>query len=154
MSRRVDQRYPKDIDLDAYDNILELTRHLLSVCKPKENKDNSNKHIPKRYVHIAKTIENLVLDIGADIIEANCEYDVRKNVEVNQRARNYESRINLWAHARSLTFRLEHVIRVMHYTHQFADSTLTYTMRFLVAVRDGLNGLVRKETEILHNLCL
>lgn len=70
MALRVDQRTPTACSLDAYNKLLLLSNHVMSVAKPKEPKPN-NKHVPKRLVNIANKMVDCIIDMGADILEAN-----------------------------------------------------------------------------------
>lgn len=70
MSVRLDQRKPTRPELEAYNKVKKLTAHVLSVAKPKEENVN-NKHVPKRFVNIGKMMTEIVVEMGADILEAN-----------------------------------------------------------------------------------
>ena len=114
----------------------------MSVCKPKD-KNVNNKHIAKRYVRIADRAIDIVIQIGADILEANAEY-VGKNISPEQRQINFQTRIRLQREARRLTFELEHIIRVLHKDNPFADSTITYWTGLLVESRSLISKWLEK----------
>ena len=143
MAKRVDEREPTQTSLEVYDNCLKLSDHILSVCKPKE-KNINNKHIPKRNLGLGRMLTELVVDLGADIIEANTTY-VGVNLNVEDRKKNYRKRIGLQEHAKSTTYRMEHIIRVLHFNAPFADSTITYMMQLLVETRQLLIGWKEKD---------
>lgn len=133
MSQRTDERDPTRIELECYNKLLKLSDHTLSVCKPKD-KNVNNKHIAKRHASIGHKLEDIVIDMGADILEAN-EIYVNSNLNVDTRKKNYRERIKLQNHAKQLTYRMEHIIRILHYNRPFADSTITYWMNLLVETR-------------------
>lgn len=136
MSRRVDERQATLPELEVYNKILKLTNHTLNVCKVKENKTN-NKHLVKRQLKIGQQLIDIVIDMGADVLEANNIY-VGVNLNVKDRVKNYYKRIDLQAQAKSLTYRMEHIIRVLQFDRPFADSTITYWISLLVETRQLL----------------
>ena len=138
MSQRVDQRKPTRVELDAYDKILKLNNHIMSVCKPRDNNPN-NHHIPKRNAGIGKMLMEAVIEMGADVLEANRIY-VGENIPVEDRLENYRERIRLQEHADRLTFRAEHILRVLHYDKPFADSTLKFALDLICEERAVLRA--------------
>ena len=78
-------RTPTEIDLDAYNKILELSTYSMEVCKPKtkKNKDgttrSSNHHIQARFRKVGEDIEQNIFSIGAMTLEAN-ELYIGKNL--------------------------------------------------------------------------
>lgn len=144
MSLRVDERKPKQIYLEAYDKALKLTDHVMSVCKPKDKNINT-KHIPKRNAGLGRQLMEAAIELGADILEANNIY-VGSNQDTEVRIRNYEDRIRLEENAKRLTYRMEHIFRVLHFDRPFAESTSHYMMDLLCETRDLLIGW--KESEI------
>ena len=134
MSKRVDEREPTRVNLECYNKLLKLSSHTLSVCKPKE-KNTNNKHIPKRLVSVGHMLIDLVIDIGADIMEAN-DIFVGNNVDENVRNKNLRRRIELQEKAISKTYRMEHIINMLEYEFEFADSTLTYWVELLLETRN------------------
>ncbi len=151
MSLRVDERKPTLTELDVYAKCLKLTDHTLSVCKVKEKKTNTH-HIVKRQLKLGYKLIDLCIDIGANIIEANNIY-IGENINVESRIDNLNARIKLQDEAKRLTYRMEHIIRVMHFNRPFADSTLTYWVSLLLETR---NLLIKwKEKDIFkRNLLL
>ena len=105
----------------------------MSVCKPKEKNVNTH-HIPKRNAGIGRMMMETVVEIGADVLEANLIY-VGKNLPVEKRRENYERRNALQEHAKSLTFRLEHIFRILHFDREFAESTTHYMMDLINETR-------------------
>lgn len=150
MSMRVDQRSPTLVELEVYNKCLKLTDHTLSVCKVKENKTN-NKHIVKRQLRMGQMLVELVVQIGADIIEANNKY-VGGNLNNEDRQRHYKERLLLQEHAKSLTYRMEHIIRVLHFNRPFADSTITYWITLLVDTRNLLIKWKEKDYNLLKGI--
>ena len=136
MSQRVDERDPTRIDLDCYNKILELTDHVMSVCKPKE-KNVNNKHIPKKNASIGKILMDAAVEIGADILEAN-EIYVGSNLHQELLKKHYEQRRDLQEHAIRMSYRVEHVFRVLHFDTPFAPSTNRYMMNLLTETRKVL----------------
>ena len=150
MSQRVDERNPTAINLDVFNKALKLSAFTFSVCKPKD-KNVNNKHIPKRHIAVANELKNLVISIGADILEAN-EIYVGDNISKEERAENYKRRIELEEHAKSCTYRMEHIIRVLNEDFTFADSTLTYWTALLCETRALLIKWKDKERAIYRSL--
>ena len=133
MSMRVDERTPTLVELDVYSKCLKLTDHTLSVCKVKESKAN-NKHLIKRQMKIGHKLIDLVIEMGADILEANNIY-VGNNLNLEERKKHYEERLLLQEHAKRITYRMEHMIRVLHFNRPFANSTITYWVKLLIETR-------------------
>lgn len=136
MAQRTDERDPTAENLEVYTKTLKLSDHILSVCKPRDNKPNTH-HIPKRNIWLGRMMIDDVTEIGADILEANNIY-VGANLPVEKRLENYEQRIALEEHAKRLTFRLEHVFRTLHFDRPFAESTSKYMMDLLTEDRELL----------------
>ena len=134
MAQRVDQRDPTRVELDAYNKVLKLSDHVLSVCKPRETKPN-NHHIPKRNLVLGRTMMEIVVEMGADILDANLIY-VGGNLPKDDRLRNYRERIRLQDHAKRLTYRAEHIFRILHFNTPFAESTVKYMMDLICETRD------------------
>lgn len=151
MSQRVDQRDPTRIELDCYNKILKLNDHVMSVCKPKD-KNVNNHHIPKKNISIGKILMDSCVECGADILEANEGYYVGKNLEPITRLKNYQERISLQKHAIRLTYRMEHIIRVLHFDKPFAESTIKYMMDLLCELRAGLVSWRDSETDVSKQL--
>lgn len=141
MSQRTDQRVKTKEELDVYTKCLKLTSYTMERCKPQNKKDKDgnikeNRHnIPARYAEIGKLMQQIVFEMGADILEAN-EIYVNANLNREDRLKNYKSRVELQNHAIRLTYRLEHMIRVMNDHRPFANNTLTYWVGLLVDVRE------------------
>lgn len=150
MSQRVDERNPTRVELEAYNKILKLSEHVLSVAKPKEPKPN-NKHTPKRYVSVANLMMECVIDMGADILEAN-EIYVGSNLDVEDLKQNYIDRIKLEEHAKLLSYRLEHIFRMLHYVVEYAESTSSYMMELLIESRNVLTKWIASEKRKLKAL--
>lgn len=150
MSQRVDQRDPTKVELLAYDKALKLTDHILSVCKPKEQNVNT-KHIPKRNVGLGRQLMDAAVEMGADILEANSIY-VGANLPYNDRLANYKRRIALQENAKRLTFRIEHIFRVLHFDRPFADSTTTYMMALVTETRDVIAAWRDSEVQTAKRL--
>jgi len=144
MSVRVDQRRDPRPELDAYNKAIKLSSHVMSVAKPKEEKPN-NHHIPKRMANIGKMMVDLTLDIGADILEANEGYYVGSNVPIKTLIKRYEDRVELEEHALKMTFRLEHIYRVLNDNHRLAESTNKYMMDLIDELRAVLTKWIRSE---------
>lgn len=138
MSQRVDQRDPTRVELDVYNKCLKLGDHVLSVCKPKDKNVNTH-HMPKRNISLGRMMMETVVEMGADILEANVIY-VGKNLDPETRKQNYKDRIRLQDHAKRLTFRLEHIFRILHYDREFAESTSRYMMALITETRDLLTA--------------
>lgn len=134
MAQRVDERDPTKVELDCYNKILKLNDHVMSVCKPKD-KNVNNHHIPKKNIGIGKMLMEACVECGADILEANENFYVGKNLDKKSRLDNYEERIKLQKHAIRLTYRMEHIIRVLHFNQPFAESTIKYLMDLLCEAR-------------------
>lgn len=142
MSQRVEQRVPTAYELDAYSKCLLLTEFTFGVCKARDKGGENHKHIPKRFGSLARQMESLVTAMGANILEAN-EIYIRENLEKSDRIRNYIRRLELQRHAISLSYQLEHYMRVLHAAINFAESTISHwmelmweTRRLLIAWRD------------------
>lgn len=133
MAQRVDERTPTRTELEAYNKALKLNDHVLSVCKPKE-KNVNNHHIPKRNLGIARQLMESCVELGADILEAN-EIYVGPNLNTEQRLENYAERIRTQDHARRLTYRMEHIFRVLYFDKPFAESTTKMMMDLLCETR-------------------
>ena len=133
MAQRVDERTPTRTELEAYNTCLKLNDHVLSVCKPKD-KNVNNHHIPKRNLGLARQLMDNCVELGADILEAN-EIYVGANMHTEQRLANYAERIRIQDHARRLTYRMEHIFRVLHFDKPFAESTTKYMMDLLCETR-------------------
>ena len=144
MAVRVDQRRPTRPELDAYNKAIKLTSHVMSVAKPKEEKPN-NKHIPKRYVKLGEKMIDITVDIGADVLEANKGYYVGSNLDAKTLIDHYEKRITLEERALKLTFRLEHIYRVLNDNVHFAESTNKYMMDLIDEQRAILTKWIRAE---------
>lgn len=136
MSQRVDERDPTRIDLDCYNKVLELTDHVISVCKQKD-KNVNNKHIPKKNASIGKILMDAAVEIGADILEAN-EIYVGSNLHPELLKKHYTQRRDLQEHAIRMSYRVEHVFRVLHFDTPFAPSTNRYMMKLLTETRKVL----------------
>lgn len=136
MSQRVDQRAETKIELLCYDKALKLSDFTLSVCKPKDKNVNT-KHIAKRQRPIGDLLIEAVVELGADILDANQIY-VGDNLPAEDVLRHLTQRIALQEHARRMTFRMEHMMRVLHFDRPFADSTITYWTQLLVETRDSV----------------
>lgn len=136
MAQRTDQRKPTRIDLECYQKCIKLTNHTLSVCKVKEKQTN-NKHIVKRQLKLGQMLIDSVVEMGANIIQAN-EMFVGANLNINERIVNFQTRLRLQHEAISLSYRMEHIIRVLNDDRPFADSTLTYWVMLLVETRNLL----------------
>ena len=134
MAQRTDQRSQTRTELLCYDKALKLTDHVMSVCKPKDKNVNT-KHIPKRNASIGHMMIDCTIQLGADILEANMIY-VGKNLPTETRMENYARRIELQEHAKSLTYRIEHIFRVLHFDREFAESTTKYMMDLICETRD------------------
>ena len=150
MSQRTDEREPTRVELDCYNKLLKLSDHTLSVCKPKDRNVN-NKHIAKRHANLGHKLEDLVIEIGADILEAN-EIYVNSNLNVETRKKNFRDRIKLQNHALRQTYRMEHIIRTLHYNRPFADSTITYWMDLLVETRRMIKAWRDSDIKILSQI--
>lgn len=136
MSQRVDERDPTRVDLDCYNKILELTDHVMSVCKQKD-KNVNNKHIPKKNASLGKILMDAAVEIGADILEAN-EIYVGGNLPPELLQKHYAQRRDLQEHAIRMSYRVEHVFRVLHFDTPFAPSTNRHMMKLLTEVRKVL----------------
>lgn len=143
MSQLEINRTPTEIDLDAYNKILELSTYSMEVCKPKtkKNKDgttrSSNHHIQARFRKVGEDIEQNIFSIGAMTLEAN-ELYIGKNLNKADRLENYNERIRLQTKAIAKTYYIEHCIRVLHKHRPFADSTLNWWTHLLVETRRSL----------------
>lgn len=150
LSQRVDQRQETLVSLATYQKLLKLSQHTYNVCKVKENKSN-RKHIIKRQLKTGQQLIDIVNEIGAYILEANNIY-VGSNLDKEYLAYNYKRRIKLEDNAKSLTFRMEHLIRVLHFNRPFADSTITYWVKLLVETRQLLTKWRDSEVKKLNEI--
>ena len=151
MSQRVEQRVPTAYELDAYTKCLDLTEFTFGVCKARDKNGENHKHIPKRFGSIARQIEFLMTDMGADILKANMLY-VKDNLNTEERVRHYKRRLELQGKAVSVSYRLEHYMRVLHRQIEFADSTLSHWMELMWETRRLLIAWREKETKTLRSL--
>lgn len=152
-----EKRTPTKVELDAYNKLLELTDYSMSVCKPKQKKDNNgvlhdnNHHVPKRYGQIGEYIVKTIIEIGATVLESN-DYYVGNNLNKEERLTNYNERIKLQRKAIAKTYQVEHCIRVLHFHKPFADSTISYWIHLLVESRKSMvswkDATIRKRAEI------
>lgn len=131
--QRTDQRSPTRVELDCYNKVLKLSDHIMSVSKPKDKNVNT-KHIPKRNLGLGRQLMEDAVELGADILEAN-EIYVGTNLDPEQRLQNYKDRIELQDHAKRLTYRIEHIFRILHFDRPFAESTSSYMMDLLCESR-------------------
>ena len=150
MALRIDQRTPTACCLDAYNKLLLLSDHVMSVAKPKEPKPN-NKHIPKRFVNIANKMVDCIIDMGADILEAN-EIYVGANLDKETLKNRYADRIELEETAKRKSFRLEHIFRMLHFDVEFADSTATYMMQLITEERSLLVKWIESEKRAMKEI--
>ena len=150
MSQRTDERTPKRVELETYDKILKLSAHVMSVCKPKENKPN-NKHIPKRNASVGKMLLDCCVEMGCDVLEANTIY-VGANLNRAERIQNYLDRIELQTHARRLTFRMEHIFRMLFQDNPFAESTTKYMLELICEVRGLLTAWRDADIKVSRSL--
>ena len=150
MALRIDQRTPTACSLDAYNKLLLLSDHVMSVAKPKEPKPN-NKHIPKRFVNIANKMVDCIIDMGADILEAN-EIYVGSNLDKETLKNRYADRIELEETAKRKSFRLEHIFRMLHFDVEFADSTATYMMQLITEERSLLVKWIESEKRAMKEI--
>lgn len=150
MALRIDQRTPTACSLDAYNKLLLLSDHVMSVAKPKEPKPN-NKHIPKRFVNIANKMVDCIIDMGADILEAN-EIYVGANLDKETLKNRYADRIELEETAKRKSFRLEHIFRMLHFDVEFADSTATYMMQLITEERSLLVKWIESEKRAMKEI--
>ena len=150
MALRIDQRTPTACSLDAYNKLLLLSDHVMSVAKPKEPKPN-NKHIPERFVNIANKMVDCIIDMGADILEAN-EIYVGANLDKETLKNRYADRIELEETAKRKSFRLEHIFRMLHFDVEFADSTATYMMQLITEERSLLVKWIESEKRAMKEI--
>ena len=150
MALRIDQRTPTACSLDAYNKLLLLSDHVMSVAKPKKPKPN-NKHIPKRFVNIANKMVDCIIDMGADILEAN-EIYVGANLDKETLKNRYADRIELEETAKRKSFRLEHIFRMLHFDVEFADSTATYMMQLITEERSLLVKWIESEKRAMKEI--
>ena len=150
MALSIDQRTPTACSLDAYNKLLLLSDHVMSVAKPKEPKPN-NKHIPKRFVNIANKMVDCIIDMGADILEAN-EIYVGANLDKETLKNRYADRIELEETAKRKSFRLEHIFRMLHFDVEFADSTATYMMQLITEERSLLVKWIESEKRAMKEI--
>ena len=152
-----EKRTPTNVELDAYNKLLKLTDYSMSVCKPKQKRDekgilhDNNHHVPQRYNQIGEFIVKTLIGIGAIVLEANGYY-VGNNLNREERMMNFNERIRLQRAAIAQTYRIEHCIRVLHFHKPFADSTISYWIYLLVETRKSLvswkDATARKRAEI------
>jgi hypothetical protein len=146
MAQRTDERTPTKDELKAYECALELAAFTWSASKPKRKRDkkgnehDSNKHVPMRYSELGKELVKLSTDIGALVLEANVGYYVGKNLNQTDRGKNYIKRIELEQDAYALTFRMEHIVRLLHERRPFADSTFTHWLVLICTVRGKIKA--------------
>lgn len=150
MAQRTDERAKTPDELEVYTKALKLSDHILSVCKPRDNKPN-NHHIPKRNAGIGRMMMDDVVAIGADILEANNIY-VGTNIDDAVKLEHYENRIALQEHAKKLTFRIEHIFKVLHFDQPFAESTCKYMMDLLTETRELLTNWRESELRTANAL--
>ncbi len=150
MSRRIDERTQTLSNFDVYQKLLDLSDFTFSVCKPKE-KNVNKKHIPKRLICIGNMAIEAVTEMGALIMEANDIY-VGKNIEPELRAHRYAERIDIENSVKMLTYRLEHIARILHKQVEFADSTITHWVGLLVETRKLIEKWRESDVEELHKL--
>lgn len=136
MSQRVDERTPTKTELLVYDKALKLSDHVMSLCKPKDKNVNTH-HIPKRNAGIGRMLMECAVELGADILEANRFY-VAANAGSGTRLQNYIHRIELQDKAIRITYRMEHIFRILHFDREFAESTSKYFMDLLCETRELL----------------
>ena len=134
--QRTDQRSPTRVELECYNKVLKLSDHIMSVSKPKDKNVNT-KHIPKRNLGLGRQLMDTAVELGADILEAN-EIYVGLNLDPGQRLANYRERIKLQDHAKRLTYRIEHIFRILHLDRPFAESTSSYMMDLLCESRNQI----------------
>lgn len=133
MAQRVDQRVPTSVNLDCYNKALKLSDHVMSVCKPKDKNVNTH-HIPKKNLGLGRQLMDVVVEMGADILEAN-EIYVGANIGKEAQLEARKERLKLQDHAKRLTYRAEHIFRILHFDRSFADSTSGYMMDLLMETR-------------------
>ena len=150
MAIRKDQRQPTSVQLDAYNKALKLSDHVMSVCKPRDEKPN-NRHIARHHAAVAHLMETACIEMGADILEANFIY-VGANLDNETRAANYRERMRLQDSAKRQTFRIEHIFRMLNEVRPFADSTVDYMMGLIVETRDLLTRWRESDAAALKNL--
>lgn len=150
MAQRVDQRDPTRTELEAYNKALKLSDHVMSVCKPKDKNPNAC-HIPKRNVGIGRILMEAAVELGADILEAN-ELYVGANIGIEQRKKNYADRIALQEHAKRLTFRMEHIFRILYFDKPFAESTTKYMMDLICETRALLTAWKESDSKALKSI--
>lgn len=161
MSQRKDQRAPTSVDLEAYNQVLHLSEVTMRICKVKEKKVNNrivpeeknsnNHHIAKRYAPIANLAMEATIQIGALILDANDLY-VGSRTDVDTRIRHYHKRIEMQEQALGLTYRLEHIIRFLHDTNNFANSTITDWIGALVNTRESIKAWSNSDNRELRKL--
>lgn len=152
MAIRVDERSQTRTELLVYDKALKLSDHVLSICKPKD-KNVNNHHIPKRNMNIGRIMTEEVIEIGANILEANRCY-VGQNLNIEDRKLNYRRRIMLQERSIRLTYRMEHVFRILHFDKEFAESTSKYFMDLLCETRELLIKWKESDSATLKSLSL
>lgn len=150
MSQRVDQRSPTDVNLDAYNKVLNLTKVTFHICKTKD-KNINNHHVSKKNIPIANIAIQTVINMGSFILEANSIY-VGFNANTESKINNYRKRINLQESALGLTFQLEHIIRALHDDSPFANSTLTDWIGNLVETRKSINAWLKSDKRELNKI--
>lgn len=150
MSQRKDQRAPTSVDLEAYNQVLHLSEVTMRICKVKE-KNCNNHHVAKRYVPIANLAMESTIQMGALILDANDLY-VGSRADIDTRIRHYHKRIEMQEQALGLTYRLEHIIRILHDANNFANSTLTDWVSALVSTRDSIKAWSNSDNRELRKL--
>lgn len=150
MSQRKDQRSPTDVDLDAYNQALYLTKTTMRICKTKE-KNVNNHHIKKKHIPIANIVLSDVVRIGALLLNANNKY-VGPRANLETRIKNYNKRIEMQEEACGLTFEVEHIIHALHEEEPFAESTLHDWIGALVRTRDAIKSWAVSDNRELKKL--
>ena len=150
MAQRTDQRRPKHVYLDAYDKALSLSGYILSVCKPKD-KNANNKHIPKHNSGLGRLMMDAAVELGADILEAN-EIYVGSNLDPERKYQNYQDRIELQEHAKRMTYRIEHIFRILHFDKPFAESTSHHMMDLICDTRTTLTDWKESDAKAAKNI--
>lgn len=151
MAQRTDERNPTKEELETYTKILKLSDHVRSVAKPKEPKPN-NKHIAKRNLGLGNMMVECVVQMGADVLEANTGFYVGANISKEERIRNYKERIKLEEHAKRLTFSLEHIYRMLYYDDKLAESTNKYMLDLITETREMLTNWRESELKAVKQL--
>ena len=150
MAQRADQRDPTRVDLDCYNKALKLSGHVMSVCKPKDKNVNTH-HIPKKNLGLGRQLMDTVVELGADILEAN-EIYVGANLGKEEQLEARKERVRLQEHAKRLTYRAEHIFRILHFDRPFADSTSGYMMDLLMETRSMITRWRESELKEVKKL--